>query len=79
MAQKSFTFHFTFGDVAAAHAQQAVTATGSSLSVALNRATAIVTKRDHVKGHRINSGSIKFWYNGVENQAEESEKKDASW
>lgn len=71
---KSFTFYFTFNEVSASHCNQTVTAEGSSLNVALSRATTEVMKRPHIKGRRVKTGSIKFWCN--ENTPEDAEGKD---
>lgn len=71
---KSYTFYFDFPELSATHHGQTVTAEGSSLNVALSRAAAEVAKRPHVKGRRIKSGTIKFWYNEADKEDEGGEK-----
>lgn len=60
---KSYTFIFTFPELPAGHAQQSVSASGSSFSVAMSRAAKDVMKREHVKGRRIKHGRISFSFN----------------
>lgn len=57
---RTYTFTFTFPEAPAAHACKSVTASGSTLNVALSRAAVQVAKDPHLKGRRLTCGRISF-------------------